>query len=91
MTRAEIIRNLKYTKAINDTLHDYIPTLVGRDAQIPLECVKALDDLPSITPKESDKECENCAYYGVFSSDCARCDDDCTNWTPSGAKMGEQA
>ena len=52
---------------------------------------KRLCDLPPVTPKQSDKKCEDCAHYGVFSSDCARCDDDCTNWTPSGAKMEEQA
>ena len=49
----DLISRQAAIKAINDTLHDYIPTLVGRDISIPLECGKALADLPSVTPKQT--------------------------------------
>ena len=29
------------------------------------------------------KSCDTCIYNGVFSLECARCDDDCTKWKPT--------
>ena len=43
---------------------------------------KRINSLSPVTPKLNDKKCEDCAYYGVFSSDCARCDDNYNNWMP---------
>lgn len=34
--------------ALNDVLADYIPCLIGRNEEIPLECAVAIRELPSV-------------------------------------------
>lgn len=48
----ELISREAAIKAVNVTLADYIPILLGRAQEIPLECALAIKRLPAVEPKQ---------------------------------------
>ena len=46
-----------------------------------LNSIAEVINAPTVCDIEQ-KSCDTCIYNGVFSLECARCDDNCTKWEP---------